>query len=500
MNYHSKNFQTSKKQELTKFYSFQGNASLNGTMLSILRRSVCVNTRSAQTLTRALNYRFTRSFTKSSLLLDAKKNDDKPQSILTEDLLAKAGIDTDANGKENHEKTEDGEQEAQPKDGSGKKKRKRQTSSDIKRERYANWFYIFSLAGLVGTGTYMARDWEVDEPEEWKKEVADGYTPTLMYQRFKLRFNSIFTYFQEPPFPDLLPPPPPPPYQRPLTLVLTLEDFLVHSEWTKDHGWRTAKRPGADYFLGYLSQYYEIVLFSSNYMMYSDKIAEKLDPIHAFITYNLFKEHCLYKDGVHIKDLSKLNRDLGKTLIIDCDPNSYKLQPENAIPVKPWHGKADDELLRLIPFLEYLATQQVNDVRPILNSFHDKAKIPEEFAHRVDVLKQKFYKDQEAKASSNWALAALGAGALGSQKAKFPLDLIREEGEKNYVRFMQLIEEEKEKIKLQQQQMGGQTFTLKDYVEGNLPSPEEQIQMQLEKQKEFDAQYEQQKKLQQPGK
>lgn len=30
-----------------------------------------------------------------------------------------------------------------------------------------------------------------------------------------------------------------------------------------EHGWRTAKRPGADYFLAYMSQFYEIVLFTT---------------------------------------------------------------------------------------------------------------------------------------------------------------------------------------------------------------------------------------------
>ncbi|CEP61925.1 protein translocase subunit TIM50 LALA0_S04e03774g [Lachancea lanzarotensis] len=437
-----------------------------------------------------------RAFSGAKLLLNEQKNEKKPSSILTEDLLARAGVEVEdgktEGGKSEEAKTGDSE-ESHGRDGAGKRRRKRQSSTDVKRERYANWFYIGSFAALSGAAGYLARDWEDDEAEELKKEAANGYTPELMYKRLKLRFNSIFSYFQEPPFPDLLPPPPPAPYQRPLTLVLSLEDVLVHSEWTKEHGWRTAKRPGVDYFLGYLSQYYEIVLFASNYMMYADKVAEKLDPIHAFITYNLFKEHCLYKDGVHIKDLSKLNRDIGKVVIVDCDPNSYKLQPENAVPLKPWDGKADDSLLKLIPFLEYMATQQMNDVRPVLNSYADKYQIPEEFERRVAVLKEKFYKEQAAKANGNWALKALGAGALGSSKAKFPLDLLREEGEKNYVRFMQLIEEEKEKIRLQQEQMGGQTFTLKDYVEGNLPSPEEQMQIQLQKQKEFETQYEQNK-------
>ncbi|SCV03146.1 LAME_0H08086g1_1 [Lachancea meyersii CBS 8951] len=471
-------------------------------MLGLLGHTARVTARSSLRKTAAPKIGSFRAFSGAKSVLNEKKNEQKTHSILTEDLLAKAGLDVEE-GKQQSEKSQDQKnaetEEPQGRDGSGKRKRKRQTSTDIKRERYANWFYIGSFAALTGAAGYLARDWEADEPEELKKEAGNGYTPELMYRRLKLRFNSIFSYFQEPPFPDLLPPPPPPPYQRPLTLVLSLEDLLVHSEWTKEHGWRTAKRPGVDYFLGYLSQYYEIVLFSSNYMMYADKVAEKLDPIHAFITYNLYKEHCLYKDGVHVKDLSKLNRDLGKVIIVDCDPNSYKLQPENAVPMKPWDGKADDGLLKMIPFLEYLATQQMNDVRPVLNSYNDKYQIPEEFERRVAVLKSKFYKEQEAKANGNWALKALGAGALGSAKPKFPLDLLREEGEKNYVRFMQLIEEEKEKIRLQQEQMGGQTFTLKDYVEGNLPSPEEQMQMQMQKQKEFEAQYEQNKAADQSG-
>ena len=31
----------------------------------------------------------------------------------------------------------------------------------------------------------------------------------------------------------------------------------------RDHGWRTAKRPGVDYFLAYISQFYEVVIFST---------------------------------------------------------------------------------------------------------------------------------------------------------------------------------------------------------------------------------------------
>ncbi|CAI4053412.1 protein translocase subunit TIM50 SKDI_16G2090 [Saccharomyces kudriavzevii IFO 1802] len=472
-------------------------------MLSILRNSVRLNSRVLRTLpsttgTLVVAQVSKRLLTSSPAFLQKETKDEKPKSILTDDMLFKAGVDVDENGQgKNGEKAGEAGEEQEGQNGplsrTEKSRRKRQTTTDIKREKYANWFYIFSLSALTGSAIYMARDWEPQESEELKKDIDNGYSLSLMYKRFRARFNSMFTYFQEPPFPDLLPPPPPPPYQRPLTLVITLEDFLVHSEWSQKYGWRTAKRPGAEYFLGYLSQYYEIVLFSSNYMMYSEKTAEKLDPIHAFVSYNLFKEHCVYKDGVHIKDLSKLKRDLSKVIIIDTDPNSYKLQPENAIPMDPWNGEADDKLVRLIPFLEYLATQQTKDVRPILDSFQDKKNLATEFDHRVKKLKDKFYGD--AKTGGNWAMKALGVGnTLGGSTTKFPLDLIHEEGQKNYLMFMKMIEEEKEKIRIQQEQMSGQTITLKDYVEGNLPSPEEQMKIQLEKQKEVDALFEEAKR------
>jgi import inner membrane translocase subunit TIM50 len=62
----------------------------------------------------------------------------------------------------------------------------------------------------------------------------------------------------------LLPDPLPDPYQRPFTLVVELNDSLVHLDWNKEIGWRVATRPGVKDFLGYLGKYYEIVLFSDS--------------------------------------------------------------------------------------------------------------------------------------------------------------------------------------------------------------------------------------------
>lgn len=405
--------------------------------------------------------------------LYSTKKDEKESPILDESLLAKAGIDTEG-----------------PKDSSSqqtKQRRRRQTSTEIKREKRANYGFLVSL-GAVGAGAlYLCRDWSKDENGLFN-ESENGYTPALMYHRFKKRFEALTNFFEEPVYDDLLPPPPPEPYRRPYTLVLELEDLLIHSEWSTKYGWRTAKRPGLDYFLGYLSQYYEIVIFSSNYMMYGDVKVAKLDPYHAFISHALFREACRYKNGKVIKDLSMMNRDLGKVVTLDVDPSHFSLQPENAIPLKPWDGKHDNEaLVKFIPFLEYIATQPISDIRPILNSFHDKSKIPEEFQQREQSLREKFEEDMKKRKQPSRVLETvakiLSLPPPAATTPKMPLDVIREEGQKQYLQFMSYLKEHGDKLleeekKREHEFLKDQKFTLEKLVTEGLPSAEDVAKQQ----------------------
>lgn len=152
----------------------------------------------------------------------------------------------------------------------------------------------------------------------------------------------------------LLPDPLPFPYSRPYTLVLDLDKLLVASKWTRKDAWRTAKRPGLDYFLAYLSNWYEIILFTRQPFYIAGPIVEKLDPDRRYITYSLYRESCRSLNNGHVvKDLAHLNRDLKKVIALDTDPEAVQLQPENAILLPKWEGEAKDaELVGLIPFLE----------------------------------------------------------------------------------------------------------------------------------------------------
>lgn len=47
----------------------------------------------------------------------------------------------------------------------------------------------------------------------------------------------------------------------------------------------------------------------------------------------LFRESCVFHQGCYVKDLSRLGRDLNKTLILDNSPASYIFHPNNAVSI-----------------------------------------------------------------------------------------------------------------------------------------------------------------------
>jgi Dullard-like phosphatase family protein len=182
-------------------------------------------------------------------------------------------------------------------------------------------------------------------------------------------------FFTEPSREKLLPDPVPPfPGAQPLrTLVIELEDTLVHSSYNRNFGWRVAKRPGAEAFLAYMSSFYEIVIFTSGLSSYADPILNKLDPNKYYVSYRLYRAETKYEAGVHVKDLAHLNRDMSRVILVDNDPAHFKYQPENAIQIPKWSDDPDDTaLLDLIPFLEELVHDDVVDVRDEVSTLTGK--------------------------------------------------------------------------------------------------------------------------------
>lgn len=59
----------------------------------------------------------------------------------------------------------------------------------------------------------------------------------------------------------------------------------------------------------------------------------------------LFRDSTDFIDGHHVKNLDWLNRDLSKVIVVDWNPESVKLHPDNALVISRWKGNDDDQTL-----------------------------------------------------------------------------------------------------------------------------------------------------------
>lgn len=128
-------------------------------------------------------------------------------------------------------------------------------------------------------------------------------------------------------------------------------------------------RPGLKEFLNKLAAFSEVVLFSAAVGSYGNPLLDLLDPSRRVFSMRLFRESTVCTE-VHkyVKDLTKLGRDLRRTVIVDNRAFSFLLQPRNGIRCKPFRGSALDRELPtvILPLLESLS--HLRDVRPTLHS------------------------------------------------------------------------------------------------------------------------------------
>lgn len=241
---------------------------------------------------------------------------------------------------------------------------------------------VGTLAGsVVGASTYastteeLRREVEANEhvPKALRETPLGGVYGGAIERLLALRewMDDQSHNYLDPISDKLLPDHPPQAEYIPHTLVLDLDDTLINSNWKRERGWRVFKRPGVDGFLAHMAQFYEMVIFTDQLMTYGDPIIERLDPTR-YVTHRLYRESAQYKNGEYIRDLSKLNRDMGQILYISSKPRSAELHPANVIPIKPWtyeDGSKDTALLDLMPFLESIVRLNVQDVRVVLDSY-----------------------------------------------------------------------------------------------------------------------------------
>ncbi|KAB8301156.1 hypothetical protein EYC80_003054 [Monilinia laxa] len=175
------------------------------------------------------------------------------------------------------------------------------------------------------------------------------------------------------------------------TLILDLDETLIHSMF---HGGRMStghmvevqitnvvgsgpvgpqhpilyyvnKRPYCDEFLRRVCKWYNLVVFTASLQDYADPVIDWLEQERKFFSARYYRQHCTFRNGGYIKDLSSVEPDLSKVMILDNSPTSYLFHQDNAIPIEGWiNDPTDNDLLQLVPLLEGL--QYVTDVRAFL--------------------------------------------------------------------------------------------------------------------------------------
>lgn len=160
---------------------------------------------------------------------------------------------------------------------------------------------------------------------------------------------------------------------REYTLVLDLDETLIHFEEESPGKGSFKKRPHASHFLSEVSRYYEVVIFTAGLQNYADLIIDDLDRKGIWITHRLYRHHTTFQNDTYLKDLTKLGRDLSKILIIDNCKENFSLQPTNGIYIKSWFNDSnDDALLKLCPILVEIVAKKYKDVRKALKKLKEK--------------------------------------------------------------------------------------------------------------------------------
>lgn len=193
--------------------------------------------------------------------------------------------------------------------------------------------------------------------------------------------------------------------KRRKTLILDLDETLIHSlsrgsprsfRGGSTHTieikinnvsslYYVHKRPYCDFFLKEVAKWFDLQIFTASVKEYADPIIDWLESdISPYLTSNhdrqqgisrqvftkrYYRTDCSYRPGVgYIKDLSKFfprDDDLKNVIILDNSPISYALHEDNAVMIEGWiNDQNDRDLLNLLPMLHSLSL--CIDVRFIL--------------------------------------------------------------------------------------------------------------------------------------
>jgi len=180
-----------------------------------------------------------------------------------------------------------------------------------------------------------------------------------------------------------------------LTVVLDIDECLVHTTFEDDYNFRQKeyrpdavkaidqieitmsdgerarvnKRPGLDRFLKAVLEEFDTYTYTAAMEIYARPLMDKLDTEKG-LRGRYYRQDCRYHEGLYLKDLDIVEKaDPKRVVLVDNNPVSFLLQPDNGIPVSSFYDQADDEELEaVLQVLRLLSAEE--DVRPVLREMY----------------------------------------------------------------------------------------------------------------------------------
>ena len=137
------------------------------------------------------------------------------------------------------------------------------------------------------------------------------------------------------------------PCKKEYTLILDLDETLICFKSSKndENIGNIHIRPGLEIFLEIIKEFYEIIIFTVGTREYANIILDLIEKKNKIKYFDgrLYREHATKIGNKYIKDLSKIGRDLSRTLIVDNNPHSFKFQHENGILISSYFGEKNND-------------------------------------------------------------------------------------------------------------------------------------------------------------
>ena len=164
-----------------------------------------------------------------------------------------------------------------------------------------------------------------------------------------------------------------------LTVVLDLDETLIRyniNENTSKN--ELIKRPCLDEFLSSLSRAKcELIIFTASTQEYADPLIDQIENDKKYFSKRLYRQHTVLIGDNYIKDITKLGRELNRTIIVDNEKSSFSLQQRNGILIKPFFGEEDSfnldmALENLSIILLKIIKNPFQDIRKELEIYKDE--------------------------------------------------------------------------------------------------------------------------------